>query len=34
MPRLPKETMAAAINAAHARGKLAVVHAGEGPDAI
>jgi imidazolonepropionase-like amidohydrolase len=34
MPRLPKATMEAAVNAAHARGKLAVVHAGEGPDAI
>ncbi len=34
MPRLPKATMEAVVKAAHARGKLTVVHAGEGPGAI
>lgn len=34
MPRLPKASMEAVVRAAHARGKLAVVHAGEGPGAI
>jgi imidazolonepropionase-like amidohydrolase len=34
MPRLPKASMEAAIRAAHSRGKLTVVHAGEGPSAI
>ncbi|MGI8990168.1 MAG: amidohydrolase family protein [Bryobacteraceae bacterium] len=34
MPRLPKASMEAVIASAHARGKLAVVHAGEGPGPI
>ncbi len=34
IPRLPKATMSAAIKAAHEQGKLVVVHAGEGPEAI
>ncbi|MDQ6663531.1 MAG: amidohydrolase family protein [Acidobacteriota bacterium] len=34
VPRLHKASMERVVEAAHARGKLAVVHAGEGPDSI